>query len=86
MTVGTGLPAEIILHVRCGDGSFHAGLGFELHGSLPRRPRSDAAWPELDEMGYPARYRWSDPSWDWFLGVTRPLSDAQVESLRRELA
>lgn len=81
------LPFEVLLHEwDDGTGAFHASVQAELSGSLLRRPRSDAPWPDTDNVRWGQEYRWQDERWDWFLGTACELDDAQLATLKAQLA
>ncbi len=63
-------------------GAFEATMHFLLSASVGRRPRSDADWDTSTD--WPHNYRWSDNTFDWFIGSSRRLSAEHLESLRAQ--
>jgi hypothetical protein len=84
VTPTLALAPDIGLHSWDDDtGSFEGSMQFHLSASLLRRPRSDADWET--NTNWPHNYRWSDDTFDWFIGSGEELSQEQVESLRAQL-
>lgn len=78
------LPVEIMLNEWQEDGSFHASLQVSRHGSLVRRPHSDAPWD--DNLNWNFRYEWTSAGWDWIVATDDELSDEELDLLKRTLS
>lgn len=78
---------EVLLHEWSDDdGTFQASFDTHASGSLLRRPRSDAPWPDTGRVHFEQSYRWSDSRWDWLLASTRPIAAEQLALLKVRLA
>lgn len=78
------LAPDFVLHSWDDDtGAFEASMHFYLSASVLRRLRSDADWET--NTNWPHNYRWTDDTFDWFIGSGAELSPEQVESLRAQL-
>jgi hypothetical protein len=82
LPIAVELTLPVHVHAYDDSGGFQASLGERHHGSLARRPHSDAAW----ELGWSddATF-WSDERWDWAVSLRDQLTPTGLEALKRQL-
>jgi hypothetical protein len=64
-------------------GAFQAAFHASMSGSLVRYPLADAD-PDL-RQNWPFSYRWSDHSWNWFLGIDREILADELALVQSQL-